>query len=69
MMKQYRGSIQSIIMVQYVFAESSLKEYTFLETVPAHSAGRLYYECVITYDYEGEEIERLYGIIKLKVVL
>ena len=45
---------------EYVFEESSFKEYTFLKTASTKSGETLYYECVFTYSYEGKEIERSY---------
>lgn len=45
---------------EYIFEESSFKEYTYLETASTQSGETLYYECVLTYSYEGKEIERSY---------
>lgn len=53
---QYDGSYA----YQYVFDESSLKQYTFMTSNLDHSLEGSYQECVITYDYEGKEIDRSY---------
>ncbi len=45
---------------EYIFEESSFKEYTYLKTASTKSGETLYYECVLTYSYEGKEIERSY---------
>jgi len=45
---------------QYEFEESSFKEYTFLKTASTNGGDTLYYECILTYSYEGSEIERSY---------
>ena len=45
---------------KYEFGESSFKEYTFLKTASTKDGDSLYYECVLTYSYEGNEIERSY---------
>ncbi len=45
---------------KYVFEESSFKEYTYLKASSTKSGETLYYECVLTYSYEGKEIERSY---------
>ena len=49
---------------KYEFGESSFKEYTFLES-NYYDDGLggftyLYYECVLTYSYDGVELEREY---------
>ena len=43
---------------KYEFGESSLNQYTFLRVYPENSSSVLYYEYVITYGYDGKEIER-----------
>ena len=45
---------------KYEFEESSFKEYTFLKTSSTKDGDTLYYECILTYSYEGKEIERSY---------
>lgn len=45
---------------KYEFLESSVKEYTFLSAYLNNSITHVYYECVITYNYEGKEIDRSY---------
>ncbi len=45
---------------KYEFEGSSFKEYTFLQTASTKGGDTLYYECVLTYSYEGREIERSY---------
>lgn len=46
---------------KYVFEESSFKEYIFLTPTGTNSGlSHKYYECVLTYNYRGEEIERSY---------
>ena len=45
---------------KYEFEESSFKEYTFLQTASTKGGDTLYYECILTYSYEGSEIERSY---------
>ena len=46
---------------KYEFEEASFKKYTFLYATLKNSTDFQYYhECVITYDYEGNEIEREY---------
>lgn len=45
---------------RYEFEESSINEYTFLKTATAKNGERFYCECVLTYSYEGNEIERSY---------
>ena len=52
----YRDSVNSY---KYEFLESSVKEYTFLRTYLKNWTD-VYYECVITYNYEGKEIDRFY---------
>ena len=53
----YRDSVNSY---KYEFLESSVKEYTFLRTYLKNTMTDVYYECVITYNYEGKEIDRFY---------
>ncbi len=53
----YRDSVNSY---KYEFLESSVKEYTFLRTYLKNTMTAVYYECVITYNYEGKEIDRFY---------
>ena len=43
----------------YEFEESSLNQYTFLQVYVSGNYYE-YYECVITYNYEGKEISRSY---------
>lgn len=50
-----RNSVNSY---KYEFLESSLKEHTFLSAYLNNSLTAVYYECVITYNYEGKEIDR-----------
>ena len=45
---------------KYIFEESSFKEYTYLQTATTKSGETLYYECILTYSYEGKEIARSY---------
>ena len=49
---------------KYVFEESSFKEYTYLEALDIRSelgdSITQYYECILTYGYNGAEIEREY---------
>ena len=45
---------------KYEFEESSFKEYTFLQTASTKGGDTLYYTCILTYSYEGKEIERSY---------
>ena len=52
----HRDSVNSY---KYEFLESSLKEHTFLRAYLKNSTTAVYYECVITYNYEGKEIDRL----------
>lgn len=50
-----RNSVNSY---KYEFLESSLKEHTFVRAYLNNSSTAVYYECVITYNYEGKEIDR-----------
>ncbi len=45
---------------KYVFEESSFDEYTFLETSSTESGETLFCECIMTYSYQGAELERSY---------
>lgn len=50
---------------QYIFTQSGVEEYTFLETThydeQTNETFEQYYPCVITYDYEGKEQSRTYN--------
>ncbi len=43
---------------KYEFEESLLKQYTFLRVYPENSRDVMYYEYVITFNYDGKETER-----------
>ncbi len=44
---------------KYEFEESVLKQYTFLRVYPEHSGSDpYYYEYIITFNYDGKEMER-----------
>ena len=45
---------------KYEFEESSFKQYTFVEVHRKNVEFDVYCECIITYDYEGKEIDRSY---------
>lgn len=45
---------------KFEFLESSVNEYTFLYAYGRDGTTALYYECMITYDYNGKETDRLY---------
>lgn len=45
---------------KYEFGEDSFKEYTFLQSRENSFREVLYYECVLTYGYDGNEISREY---------
>ena len=45
---------------KYEFEESTFKQYTYLKTASTKGGDTLYYECILTYSYEGSEIERSY---------
>lgn len=50
----------SVNSYKYEFLESSVKEYIFLSAYWKNSTTAVYYECVITYNYEGKETDRFY---------